>query len=211
MIKYKMRESLKKEINKIVKITKMISFIRLILALILIVFVICFMSLEDYLLYAILSLASMAILMIVIIITNPKYHKLNILKNLEYVYQKHDNRRNGSYTSFSDDGREFIDYEDYKILDIDLLGPKSLFQYLCVAKTKLGKESLARQLKTPDAKSQEFRECVYALANDENSFLLEASLLNFSKDTNSCDYKELLGISSKKIKLPIHRFSNNWT
>lgn len=203
MIKYKMKKNLDDNIINLVKITKIYSFIRLILAITTIVFVVCFMSLEDYLLYAILSIGNIAILMIVIILTNPKYHELKILKNLEYVYKRHDNRRNGSYSSFSDDGREFIDYEDYKELDIDLLGPKSLYQYLCVAKTKIGRLKLANQLKNPEPKSKEFRNCVYTFANDENSFLLEASLLNISSDTNSCDYNELLNVSSKKIKLPV--------
>ena len=107
-------------------------------------------------LFLILSILSISILLFVIIFTNPRYHKLKILKNLSDIYKKHDNRRNGSYTGFADDGREFIDYNDYKELDIDLLGPKSLYQYLCVAKTKYGRLALANQLKNPIAKSKEF-------------------------------------------------------
>ena len=201
MIKYSKRESLKEEIDKLEKITKVFSGIRLILAIVCIIFVLCFLTLENYLFYLILSITSFIIIFLVIFMTNPKYHHLKILKNLEDVYKRHDLRRNGNYTGFADDGREFIDYNDYKVLDIDLLGPKSLYQYLCVAKTKYGRLSLANQLKNPSSKSDVFRQSVYKFANDEDAFLIEASLNNMNKELNNCDYDELLSIANKKIPL----------
>lgn len=199
MINYKKRDSLKNNIDNLERITKIISMVRLMLAIISIILVLCFLTLENYLLYLILTIISFVILFLVIFFTNSKYHNLKILKNLEDVYKKHDLRRSGSYTGFADDGREFVDYNDYKILDIDLIGPKSLYQYLCVAKTKYGRLNLANQLKNPTPKSNGFRKSVLNIANDEESFLLEASLNNMNKELNNCDYDELLNVTSKNV------------
>lgn len=199
MINYTKRDSLKNNINNLERHTKIISMVRLILAIISIILVLCFLTIENYLLYLILTIISFVILFLVIFFTNSKYHDLKILKNLEDVYKKHDLRRSGSYTGFADDGREFIDYNDYKILDIDLIGPKSLYQYLCVAKTKYGRLNLANQLKNPTPKSNAFRKTVLNIANDEESFLLEASLNNMNKELNNCDYDELLNVTSKNV------------
>ncbi len=199
MINYTKRDSLKNNINNLERHTKIISMVRLILAITSIILVLCFLTLENYLLYLILTIISFVILFLVIFFTNSKYHDLKILKNLEDVYKKHDLRRSGSYTGFADDGREFIDYNDYKILDIDLIGPKSLYQYLCVAKTKYGRLNLANQLKNPTPKSNSFRQSVLNIANDEESFLLEASLNNMNKELNNCDYDELLNVTSKNV------------
>ena len=199
MINYTKRDSLKNNINNLERHTKIISMVRLILAITSIILVLCFLTLENYLLYLILTIISFVILFLVIFFTNSKYHDLKIFKNLEDVYKKHDLRRSGSYTGFADDGREFIDYNDYKILDIDLIGPKSLYQYLCVAKTKYGRLNLANQLKNPTPKSNSFRQSVLNIANDEESFLLEASLNNMNKELNNCDYDELLNVTSKNV------------
>ena len=199
MINYTKRDSLKNNINNLERHTKIISMVRLILAITSIILVLCFLTLENYLLYLILTIISFVILFLVIFFTNSKYHDLKILKNLEDVYKKHDLRRSGSYTGFADDGREFIDYNDYKILDIDLIGPKSLYQYLCVAKTKYGRLNLTNQLKNPTPKSNSFRQSVLNIANDEESFLLEASLNNMNKELNNCDYDELLNVTSKNV------------
>lgn len=201
MIKYNKRDELLNQINNLTKRTRIFSSVRLILGLLAVFFLICFLTLEDYILYLILTCAVILVLVFTMILTNPYYHKLKILNNLNFVYKKHDNRRDNQSFSFPLDGRMYIDYNDYKVLDIDILGPKSLFQYLCCAKTKLGTEMLAKQLTNPDAKSNEFRQCVYNFANNEDTFLLEASINAFNSDDMVLDYNELIGVLDKKIKI----------
>lgn len=202
MLELKALDDLQHHMEALSKKTRFFSFARFVVSVITLVLVICFLSLDQFLLYLILSLASITVLLTLIILTNPVYHQLHIMKNLENVYKKHELRRKGSYQGFSDDGREFVDFEDYKELDLDLLGPKSLFQYLCAAKSKLGRQALAQQLKQPEAKSETFRSCVAKLATTEDSLKLEASLMNITGEAKNCDYDELLGVLHQKIQLP---------
>lgn len=202
MLALEEKNKIQEKLEKLNKITKICSLIRLILALIIIFFIICLISLHDYILYGLLGAGFALIMIIFIICTNKYYHEIKLAKHLEYIYKKHENRRNMSYKSFSDDGREFIKYDDYKELDLDLLGPKSLFQYLNIAKSNLGRKMLATQLTNPEPKPQEFTNCVEALAKTEESFKLESAIANISSEAKECDNDELLGVINHKIKIP---------
>ncbi len=202
MIDLSLKENVLKEKEQTDKKTRLFSLIRFLLGCAIIVFIICLITLKEPLLYSMLSLGSIAVLIIFCILTNPTYHHLAILKNMELVYQKHENRRKLSYRSFPD-GKEFINYEDYKELDLDLLGPRSLFQYLCNARSKEGRRKLARQLTNPVPVSKEYQNCILALAKSTESLKLEASIMGISNDAKDCEHSEILGITSKKIKLPL--------
>lgn len=191
-------------INKTTKLLKKIksfSTIRFILAILIIIFGICFLSLNLDIIYLILAIAILTVLIGFIIMTNPFYNELKSLRNLELVIKKHENRRNLTYSSFTPDGREYVNYDDYKVLDLDLLGPRSLYQYLCVAKSSLGKEKLAKQLTEPVKKEEKFSKCVKTLAEDNNYFHLEAAIFSSSAEAKECKNEEILGITSKKIKI----------
>ncbi|MDE6660435.1 MAG: hypothetical protein K2J93_01260, partial [Anaeroplasmataceae bacterium] len=194
-------EEIKKEIEKLTKLTSLISLIRFCLFLCTLVFVICLITLDQFVLYLSLSIVGIILFTGCIIFSSPIYHKLKLLKNLELIYKKHTNRRNLSYQSFTPDGRDLVDYNDYKELDLDLLGPRSLFQYLCAAKSKEGRRKLATQLTHPVSKSLEFRQGVLALASDEASLSLEASIALIGADSKDCDQKEMLGLVEKKIRI----------
>lgn len=201
MINLDRKKEIKKEIEDVTKLTKSFSLARFGIVILVIIFIVCFITLDQFGLYLGLSLGGIIVLLLVIVFTNPYYHRLKILKNLESIYQKHENRRALSYRSFTFDGREFVDYNDYKVLDLDILGPRSLYQYLCQAKTKGGRAKLAKQLTMPVAKPKEFTNCVKTLAEDENSLTLEASIAALSSDARDCDEEELLGLVKKKIKI----------
>ncbi|MDE7162319.1 MAG: hypothetical protein K2N65_06160, partial [Anaeroplasmataceae bacterium] len=105
------------------------------------------------------------------------------------------------------DGRELVNFSDYKELDLDLLGPRSLFQYLCVAKSKEGKAKLARQLADPIQKDEKFTKCIQSFAETEEVLKLEASISLIGADAKDCDEQELLGLAKKKIHiLPLGLF-----
>lgn len=201
MLDLKKEYEIKNEIEKITKVTKAISLIRFCLFACIVVVVICLICLDQFILFLGLSLVFIALFAGCILFSNPYYHRLKILKNLEYVYKKHENRRNLSYHSFTPDGRDLINYSDYKELDLDLLGPRSLFQYLCVAKSKEGRTKLAKQLTNPLPKPNEFREGVLALAQNEASLSLEASIALIGTESKDCDQQEMLGIAQKQIKI----------
>ncbi len=187
--------------TKLLKKIKSFSLIRFILAILIIVFSICFLNLNLDILYLLLAIIFLVVLGAFIVLTNPYYTQLKSLRNLELVLKKHENRRNLTYSSFTPDGREYVNYDDYKALDLDLLGPRSLYQYLCVAKSSLGKEKLAKQLTNPIKKEEKFSNCVKALAESNSYFHLEAAIFSSSAEAKECKNEEILGITSKKIKI----------
>lgn len=203
MISLEQKSNINSKIEDLDKKIRIFSMIRFVLVVAIIVFVICLITLNDPLLYTILSVGFLAVMILFCTFTNPFYHELKILKNLELVYKKHENRRKLSYHSFTPDGKEFIDYNHYMELDLDVLGPRSLFQYLCCAKSKEGRRKLATQLTKPVAKPEEFRECVSYLASKEESLRLEASILAIPSEAKDCEIDEIIGITNKKIKIPV--------
>ncbi len=195
------KETVKNELLHLNKITKWFSFGRLLIGIGFIVLVICLITLDQFKLYLCLSAGAIVLFLLVSEIGNPYFQKVKNLKNRELVFKKHENRRNLSYQSFSPDGREHVIYEDYKQLDLDLLGPRSLFQYLCVAKSKAGREKLAKQLTNPEQKTKEFQDCVYQLSQTTDALKLEASIATISAEAKDCDSTEILGIAKKQIKI----------
>lgn len=201
MLNLSKENDIKIEIEKLTKKTKLISLIRFILFMFIIIFVICLLTLDKFIIYLGLSIIFISLFSGCVIFTSPYYHKLKILKNLELIYKKHHNRRNLSYQSFSPDGRDLIDYKDYKQLDLDILGSKSLFQYLCCAKSKEGKSKLAKQLTNPIIKPKDFTNCVENLAKTEDTLKLEASISLISLESKDCCQSEMINISNKKINI----------
>ncbi len=60
-------------------------------------------------------------------------------------------RLDGRWQSFGDEGTRFLDDEHPNARDLDLFGPASLYQLLCTARTRSGKELLAAWLRAPAA------------------------------------------------------------
>jgi len=199
MIAFEKENMLKNEINRLAKITKVISMVRLFLAIFLIIFVVCLLSLEEYILYGMLSGFSFIVLIIFILLTNRFYKNLNLLKKKEKIYLMHYKRRNLDFSSFIDEGRDYIDKEDYKLLDLDLFGSKSLFQYLNVCKTKLGRDLLAKQLSNPTKMSDEFTKTVDSLSKNEDTLDIEAGLLEFDESAKHVNYDEFNSVLKTKI------------
>ena len=178
MISLESKQKVFEDIKKVNNLTRIFSIFKLFISIMILAFIICLISYDKYLLYTILSVSSLIILVLFSIFTKEAYIKLRNYKSLEYIYRRHENRRNGNYKTFSPDGKEFIDYNDYKTLDLDILGPKSLYQYICVAKTYSGRKKLANQLTNPIKKDIKFTNLVNTLTNDEEALKLEASINN---------------------------------
>lgn len=99
----------------------------------------------------ILSLVSFFILVIIHDKYFKKYHYyasyLNILEN--YLQ-----RASGEWKKFKDTGEEFLKEENHYLRDLDVLGQKSLFQYLCICKTIGGKRRLFQKLSNENLDTQ---------------------------------------------------------
>lgn len=199
MLTFNNEENLNNDIKKLDKITKIISYSRLLLAFNLIVWIICFLTIRDNIIYCILSIASFLIFLLFIILTNKYYKELSLCRKKSNVYLLHHKRRKLDFSSIYDEGREFINKDDYKLADLDVFGPKSLFQYLNATRTKLGRDMLAKQLINPEKKPKEFTSCIDKLANLEDTLDIEAGLLEFDDSSKYANYEEFNSLYKKKI------------
>ena len=201
MISLEDKSKVLEEIKFCNKRNKRISLIKLFIVLIALIEFICFLSLkEDKVRHIILALIFLGLFIYSNFLFKKFYIEEANLKNLEYIYKRHENRRNGSYKTFSPDGKEFIDYNDYKVLDLDILGPKSIYQYICACKTYNGRKYLAKQLTNPEKKDSKFTNIVNNLASNTETLKLEAAI-NKIDSKNSYNEDEMLSILNEKVKV----------
>lgn len=74
------------------------------------------------------------------------YGKKEYLEARYQVLEKYNLRSTDKWKEFKDTGAEYLTENSYLEKDLDILGEKSLFQYLCVANTIQGKRKLAEYL-----------------------------------------------------------------
>ena len=206
MLEFKNKDLTLNELNKLKMITRIWSILRLLSALLVILFLVCLFSLQSYILYGILSASSFILFLVLVFISNPAYKKEELKKNKMKAYLHHEQRRDKNFSHFSDTGIEFMDKEDYKLADLDVFGSKSLYQYLSEAKTPLGRNLLANQLKNPKDLGDDFQEFTDYLKDKEECLDLEASLYVFKKGSNLLKTDEFVSLVSKKIKFNILNF-----
>ena len=198
MIQFEKENELNEKINKLKKVTRILSIIRLILALNAIIWLIVGLSYVG--IYILVAAISALVLILAFVFTNKYYNDLSLALKKSDVYLSHKRRRKLEMSYFSDDGREFLDKEDYKLADLDIFGSHSLYQYINVSKSKLGRIMLAESLKGKEPKDIRTRNSAKVFV-DEKTLDLEASLLEFKQNTKSIDYDEYKSVLSKKIKI----------
>ena len=198
MIQFEKENELNEKINKLKKVTRILSIIRLILALNAIIWLIVGLSYVG--IYVLVAAISALVLILAFVFTNKYYNDLSLALKKSDVYLSHKRRRKLEMSYFSDDGREFLDKDDYKLADLDIFGSHSLYQYINVSKSKLGRIMLAESLKGKEPKDIRTRNSAKVFV-DEKTLDLEASLLEFKQNTKSIDYDEYKSVLSKKIKI----------
>lgn len=118
-------------------------------------FLLCFVIVADLLvgyfqkkpyLY-IISLISLIIFLILIHFHQRVKEQYIIASKKCEVYERHLLRREGKWLQF-DDGKEFINENDFLSSDLDIFGHHSLYQFINICFTKRGKEKLATCLST---------------------------------------------------------------
>ena len=75
--------------------------------------------------------------------------ELNTVRAMLEIQRRYLSRINGTWVSFDDCGLEFVDGNHPYTYDLDIFGPKSLFQWISVAKTVLGRYHLKTLLANP--------------------------------------------------------------
>ncbi len=66
------------------------------------------------------------------------------------VNRRYMGRMRSDWMEFEDCGQEFVNKDNQYTSDLDIFGPKSLFQWICAAKTHYGRISLKKLLEEPD-------------------------------------------------------------
>ncbi|MCR5176294.1 MAG: DNA mismatch repair protein MutS [Anaerovibrio sp.] len=92
---------------------------------------------------------------------------------MEYV-----SRFEGSWTQFPDNGADFFNRNYTQDTDLNILGPASIFQYCCCARSAEGRATLAKRLKpypdTPEALRIHQEETLFFLHNPDAALHLQA-------------------------------------
>ncbi|MCL1788164.1 MAG: hypothetical protein FWG38_09280 [Defluviitaleaceae bacterium] len=77
-------------------------------------------------------------------------NKIRYTKGIIAICQNHIARISGEWTTFADTGKEFIDPAHPYACDLDMVGPKSFFQYLNTTHTWHGRQAFAQDLLRPN-------------------------------------------------------------
>ncbi|NLN88414.1 MAG: DNA mismatch repair protein MutS, partial [Syntrophomonadaceae bacterium] len=75
--------------------------------------------------------------------------RLNIARAMVKINQQYQDRLSEQWVKFTDQGQEFADPDHPYSTDLDIFGPKSLFQWISVARTYCGRQHLYQLLAEP--------------------------------------------------------------
>ena len=103
-------------------------------------------------------------------------------KGLIKINQRHIDRITGEWTKFKDTGEEFVNYEHPYSYDLDIVGKKSLFQFINSTHTWSGRTQLADDLLNPAYSQAEIKERQQAISELSSKHELASDLeYQFSK------------------------------
>lgn len=99
------------------------------------------------------------LLLLFLFLIHEKYHEQKeYLEARCQILKKYNLRSIGKWKEFEDTGEEYLKENSYLEKDLDILGERSLFQYLCVANTVQGKRKLAEYLTQHEVKLKKIKE-----------------------------------------------------
>jgi hypothetical protein len=136
-----------------------------------------------------------------------KEHRSRVLKLLS-VHESYDKgiaRLKRQWDSL-DDGKDFIDPDHIYATDLDLFGRGSLFQLLCSARTHLGRETLARWMKSAAPKEEVLarREAICELRERRDLFeSIAAAGTSAISDCSPGTFKNWLAEMSSRSRFPL--------
>lgn len=111
--------------------------------------------------------------------------ELEYKKAKSEVLRRYIERFGEEWKKFEDNGSQYIENEDLVAKDMDLLGPNSLYQFICVAGTEEGRRSLAKSIKDPeyDIKTIEMRQKAIKELADKPEFSMDFETLGVKANT----------------------------
>lgn len=157
--------SLKEVTNKF----NVIGYIKVILVIILGVFVFFIITKGLLPVYTIVGLATLVLLIVFWIYHNKLHDKIYYYTGLIAINNRNIDRITGKWADFKDIGEEFIDPEHPYALDLDIVGKKSIFQYLNSTNTWYGRKVFANDLLRPEYSADEIKsrqEAISELSSD---------------------------------------------
>jgi MutS-like protein len=98
-----------------------------------------------------LLIAAIVVFIVLVVVHRGVVRAMNAAKRAASVYQRGLARIDDCWAGAGDTGEEFKDPLHLYAEDLDILGPGSLFQLLSTARTRMGKQCLARWLLAPAA------------------------------------------------------------
>lgn len=113
---------------------------------------------------------------------NQQQIAIELAQNRLQVLKRYEARSKGDWYDFTDDGASYVRKDDFLSSDLDLFGPRSLYQYISVAHTIVGRDALMRLLTRPNLNLIGERQAsvLELLRDDELAVDFEA--LGLSKD-----------------------------
>lgn len=113
---------------------------------------------------------------------NLQQRAIELAQNRLAVLERYDARTKGAWYDFADDGAAYVRREDFLSSDLDLFGPRSLYQYISVAHTVGGRDALMRLLTRPSLHLiSERQDSVLELLQDDD-LAIDFEALGLSKD-----------------------------
>lgn len=182
-----LKKEYEEKLNSIKKIESVIAFIRLVFFLLAIILILVGYFSSINALYYVAGVCAIAFIVFVLIYS--KYHKMDLSYDFRLqVIADYDKRQRGRWTQFKDGGAEFIDNDNYFESDLDLFGKASLFKYISVASTGLGRKALADALKDNDITKEEIKERQDAVLELSSDVDMNVDLISkFKKYATSSD------------------------
>jgi len=178
-IKKNIETKYKEYLNK----TRLISFLRFINFILIIIFL-CLTSNNN--IYIILSIISIISFIILIIIHDKYYKEVDYYQTYINILNEYELRINGKWDTLPNNGEEYINDKNIYLEDLDILGKHSLYQFLCSAKTKIGKDKLYNNLNNIELSKDKLKErqkIIEELVNNKE-FILEFQIYLSKLDEN---------------------------
>lgn len=113
---------------------------------------------------------------------NRAQRAVELAQNRKTVLERYEARTDGRWYDFPDDGARFVSKDDFLSSDLDLFGPRSLYQYISVAHTIGGRDALKRLLTKPNLKHIAERQASVAELLADDDLAIEFEALGLQKD-----------------------------
>ncbi|MEE0511480.1 MAG: mannonate oxidoreductase [Peptococcaceae bacterium] len=113
---------------------------------------------------------------------NQQQAVIELAQNRLLVLQRYDARCKGEWYDFADDGASYVRKDDFLSSDLDLFGPRSLYQYISVAHTIGGRDALMRLLTRPNLKHIAERQASVLELLRDDALAIDFEALGLAKD-----------------------------